>query len=60
VLRAAQGMRDSGGGLERIRDEVTRSRLRLTARRIQFAAPLAALLLTGLCLWLAAAVFNDL
>jgi hypothetical protein len=45
-------MRDGESGIEAIADEGVRSALRRTARRIQFTAPLAALVLTGLALWL--------
>jgi hypothetical protein len=51
-LRAAQGMRDSDAGIQKITDEVTRSDLRRAARRIQFASPIAALVLTGVSVWL--------
>jgi hypothetical protein len=46
-------MRDGESGIEAIEDTGARSALRRTARRIQLAAPLAALVLTGLALWLA-------
>jgi hypothetical protein len=49
-------MRDGESGIESITDEGTRLGLRLTARRIQFAAPVAALIFTAAALWLARSV----
>ena len=56
MLRAAQGMRDGESGVESITDERTKLGLRLTARRIQFTAPVAALIFTAATLWLAHSV----
>jgi hypothetical protein len=56
VLRAAQGMRDGESGIESITDESTKSGLRLAARRIQFTAPVVAMILTAISLWLAHSV----
>ena len=53
MLLAARGMRGSESGIEMITDEVTKSGLRLRARRIQFTAPIVALILTLIALWAA-------
>jgi hypothetical protein len=49
-------MRDGQSGIEKITDQATKSKLRLTARWIQFTAPVVALVLTAVTLWLAGAV----
>jgi hypothetical protein len=51
-------MREGESGIEKITDATTRSVLRLSARRIQFTALLAALLLTAVALWLARSTWS--
>jgi hypothetical protein len=44
-------MRDLDSGIEMIADETTKSGLRRTARKIQFAAPWVALIFAAIALW---------
>jgi hypothetical protein len=44
-------MRQSDSAIEIIGDERTQAALRRVARRIQFAAPVVALILTAIALW---------